>query len=140
MPKSDKFVPLNNLELLDEGEFLVDSNAALQEVGQELLKFRRLHCEKVKKASAELTLRVKLTLDTKTDMFLIETGIGKKLPSRPSRLSTAMPAGDDDDSESLFVRQSGSDQGAPNQLKLATRDGRTVKNGKAEDVHYEDVE
>jgi len=87
--------------------------------------------------SAEMTLKVKVKHtkgDNPTnDAYEISSEIKTNLPDPPKAVSTAMGGLTQDGKHTLIVRSSGGDDGDPSQLKLATRDGRTVVDGEVID-------
>lgn len=120
------FVPLTG-ELIDEGEFLGDLNLELAELQESIVKFCRLHGEKAKGAVACIDIKIAMKVENPDDQaYSVKTSLKSTLPKRPASISLAMGGTDDDGKQALFVRKSGSDDSNPKQMKLATRDGRTI--------------
>ncbi len=121
-----KFVPLT-ADLIDEGQFLNDLDQELAEVQQAISVFRKAYGEKAKDAKAKLTIEIEVKVENVDENFYsIKTTMKATHPKRPASVSIAMGGADDDGKMALFVRQSGSDDEHPKQLKLATRNGRVV--------------
>lgn len=127
-----KFCELDSLDLLEEGNFIAEANQALRDLSRALAAFRKEHGNAAKGSKAELKLAVVLKCENADQLlFSIRTAIDRKLPTRPARVTTALETSADDETETLFVRLSGSDGSHPSQLKLATSDGREIVDGKA---------
>lgn len=121
-----KFVPLT-ADLIDEGQFLSDLDQELAEVQQAISVFRKTYGEKAKDAKAKLTIEIEVKVENVDENFYsVKTTMKATPPKRPASVSIAMGGDDDNGKPSLFVRQSGSDDEHPKQLKLATRNGRVV--------------
>jgi hypothetical protein len=121
-----KFVPLT-CDLIDEGEFLTDLNQELAEIQQAISAFRKQYGEKAKDAKAKLTIDIEVKVENVDENFYsVKTTMKATHPKRPASVSIAMGGADDDGKMALFVRQSGSDDEHPRQMKLATRNGRIV--------------
>jgi hypothetical protein len=128
MAKKTKTPPVMKpltFHLIDEGRVAKELDAQMAAVQSEILAHIREHREKAGKAKAELTLKIGMKLvDFETGTFAVVTSLTKKLPARPSTITRAVGAIEDD---SLFVRASGSDSHPdPHQMKLATDDGRPI--------------
>lgn len=129
---ADKFVPLTG-QLLDEGEFMRDVNAELQDLQHALIMFVRQYREKAESATAKLQVEIAVKCESvDSEAFSIKCSMKATHPKRPSSVSMAM-AGESDDAGKmvLFVRASGSDDMHPKTGKLFTRDGRNIVDGEA---------
>lgn len=121
-----QFVPLTG-QLIDEGAFLGDLNLELGDLQDAIVKYCRLHGEKSKGAVAKLQVEIAVKVENPDDQgYSIKTSIKAVHPKRPASVSLAMGGTNDDGKQALFVRKSGSDGTSPRQLKLSTRDGRTI--------------
>lgn len=127
------FVPLTG-QLIDEGEFLGDLNLELADLQNVIVQFCRLHGEKAKGAIAKLQVDIAIKVENPDDQaYSVKVAIKAQHPKRPASVSLAMGGTGDDGKQALFVRSSGSDDDNPRQLKLATRDGRAIVDGKPQE-------
>jgi len=116
-----KFVPLT-LNLIEEGQFLADLDAALAEAQRKLIEFVELEGAKAKKAKSVLKIAIALTAaDVENAAYTIATEIKTTYPGRLNQVSLAVQEYTDDQQPALFVRASGSDEDSPRQGKLFTR-------------------
>lgn len=114
-------------ELIDEGEMLEELDIELAKAQQLIEAFRKRWEEKSEKAAVELNLRIRMVcIDPTEGMYRTEWDLQTKRPKRPKAVSSAIASQDDAGKAALFVRSSGSDDSDPRQLKLSTRDGRTI--------------
>ena len=121
-----KFKPLE-LEDIEEGDFLQDLRHEFKDLQRRLIAFARQYPEKAEKVPATLTVKLKAMCENADGKaYSLKVGFKTDMPKRPETVSAAFAAEDDDGDEVLFVQASGSSTGNPRQLKLATRDGRTV--------------
>lgn len=122
-----QFVPLT-LELIDEGTFLADVNEEVADVQDQMAKFRKQYGPKSAKAKGKLTIELEFSVegDGEEDAFAVKSSIKTSLPKKPASVSLAMGGETEDGKLALFVRTSGSDKTHPQQLKLATQDGKAI--------------
>ncbi len=114
-------------ELIDEGEMLEELDIELSKAQRLIEAFRKRWGDAALKAGVQLDLKIKFVcVDTNEGMYRTEWDMQIKRPKRPKSVSTAIASEDDLGNAALFVRSSGSDDGDPRQMKLATRDGRTI--------------
>jgi hypothetical protein len=127
-----RFVDLT-LDLIDEGRLVEDMEAELRKVQAALIKYAREHRDKAKKAKASMTVKIELSLERvgegeEGDCYVIKSDISKKLPGRPTSLSTALSGHSDDNEDVLFVQAGlGAGDDNPKQKRFATRDGRMAE-------------
>ncbi|GAA5510022.1 hypothetical protein [Novipirellula caenicola] len=123
---SKQFVPLST-KLIDEGEFVDELDEAITETMKGLVAFRRRHGDRSHKAKATITAKIEMVVtDVENGAYQINWKLDQSLPKRPAQSSFAVEGGTEDNSDALFVRTSGSDNSHPDQMKFATRDGRTI--------------
>ena len=118
------FVPLK-AELIDEGEFLQNVDAELEELQKKLIEFVTLHEHKALKAEASLTITIKLkAANIDDEIYTIATQMKSSVPKRPMSMSVAMGGEDQAGKLTLLVRQEGSDETRPEQGKLFPTKGK----------------
>jgi hypothetical protein len=120
------FEPLS-IDNIEEGDFVNEINRTLLDVQHKLAAYREKYGDKSKKATAELVVKIKLRIEEPDqDLFSIHTSLAPKVPLRPSRVTVATQAFDQDGRQALFVRKSGSDADDPRQGKMFDGKGRVV--------------
>lgn len=119
---SKQFVELS-AGLIDEGEFVFALDEVLSEVMKGLVNYRKKHGDRAHKAKATVTAKIELVCtDVENGAYVINWKMDQSLPKRPTQSSFAVEGED----ATLFVRNSGSDDSHPSQLKFATKDGRNI--------------
>lgn len=117
-----QFVELS-ADLIDEGEFVAAMDEVLGEVMAGLVAYRKKHGDRAKKAKATVTAKIELVCtDPENGAYVINWKMDQSLPKRPTQSSFAVEG----DADTLFVRNSGSDDSHPSQMKFATKDGRGI--------------
>lgn len=118
MSTGKNFIPLT-LGLVEQGDLLDECNKEFQRTQRRLCAFVDHFGEKAKGATAELTIKLKIKCESVDDrVFGIEGTYQAKLPQRPARNTKAIQITEDDGTAMLFVRDTGSTPGNPNQLHL----------------------
>lgn len=121
-----QFVPLTT-KLIDEGEFVGTLDEVLGEVMKSLVAYRKQHGDRAHKAKATITAKIEMIVtDVENGAYQINWKLDQSLPKRPTQSSFAVEGGTEDNDDALFVRTSGSDNTHPDQMKFATRDGRSI--------------
>ena len=121
-----KYEPLQ-IGLIDEGRFIQQTDADLGEIQKQLLAFCSEYAEKSVGAKAKLTIEVTVACEDANDgLFSLKSQTKMAFPARPASTTMAIPETNDDGSECLFVRKSGSDSKTPRQGKLCTDEGRSI--------------
>lgn len=121
-----RLVPLT-ADLIDEGQFLQDINEDLRELQEKMAMFRRTYGSASAGAKGKLVIELEFKIENvDDDAYSLKSLIKTTHPKRPANVSLALGGEGDDGKLALFVRQSGSDSDSPEQMKLATRDGRTI--------------
>lgn len=112
------FVPLS-LDLIQEGQFVLDINTDLQELQRKLIQYVNKHGDAATKAKGKLTIEILIgCANPEQEAYGIVTTITQSLPKRPPKASLAMSGEDQDGNLVLLVRNSGSDESNPEQGKL----------------------
>jgi len=105
-------------------------NRSFDELQKQLREFVEEHGRESKGAVAEVSIKLKGKVeDPDDDYYSFKTDIQFKPASEPSFVSRAFGGTSQDGRKVLLVRTSGSDEDDPRQLKLATNDGRTIRDG-----------
>lgn len=126
------FEPLS-IDNIEEGDFVNEINRTLLDVQHKLAAYREKYGDKSKKATAELVVKIKLRIEEPDqDLFSIHTSLAPKVPLRPSRVTVATEAFDQNGRPALFVRKSGSDEDDPRQGKMFDGKGRAIKQATGE--------
>ena len=120
------FEPLT-LDLIEEGRFLADAQAAFRRMQTDLIGHRKAHGDAAGGDKATLRIEVTLACDPEVaDAYTIRAQTRVAMPPNPACVNRAMAAEDFDATPSLFVARSGATAAPPQQGRLATQDGRTV--------------
>lgn len=116
-----KFLPLT-LELIEEGQFVEDFESELAHAQRALIAFVKRHGGSAKGAKAEVNVKITIGAgDIESQVYSITSAIKTTIPRRLTGLSSAIQDFCDDGTETLFVRETGSDDGDPRQGKLFGR-------------------
>lgn len=130
-----KFIALNRFALIEEGRLQESVDEALEETCRKLISHvRKFGPKATAKAKAEISIKLALQFDgtgcagdnVEGGDFSIKGAISVKYPGRPANVTRAVHGQEQDGSDVLWVRQSGSDGDSPRQMKLATDDGRVI--------------
>lgn len=116
-------VPLE-LGLIDEGRFLKCVETDLQDAQRALIEHCERYGDRAKKATAEVTIKIKFSATEDEGFFGITATSDLKKPGRPA-VATLGVSDYNDGEPSLFVKASGSDR-EPRQAKFLTEDGRKI--------------
>ena len=115
------------IDTIDEGRFVQEINAALENLQEQIIRFSDLHGDKAKGAKAKLTVEIVLGCMSPEDgAFAFGTQIKAALPVPPAKITMAMAGETDDHKPRLFARRSGTGRDMPTQRVLSTDDGRKV--------------
>lgn len=126
-----KFRPAT-LAMVEEGRLLVEVESQFAAMQRRLCEYVQEHGDRAEGAKAKLILTVEVKAEHVSpdepgdSSYSISTDIRASIPTRPKRASTAIAGEDDDGTPRLFARASGTSEGEPRQLRLATEDGRVV--------------
>lgn len=112
---------------IEEGKLAGDLDQQLDRVNRAMCAYVEEHGEAANKATATITLKIKVKCQDVDDGIFIVTGsIAANVPARPARSTAAIVSADEDDNPCLFARASGSTEGNPAQLKMTTDDGQVI--------------
>lgn len=116
------------VELLDEGRVLRALEAEFKTAQRALCIYADKHGDKSAKAKATVTLKLEIEVVNPDDggQFVVLAKIDSKAPARPVKVTSAFGELDEEGRPSLFARASGSTEGDPRQMVLATEDGDLV--------------
>ena len=112
------------LATIEQGQFLEAAEAAFQDVAKQLIEHIETHThgsdELKAKFTAAVELAAKVSVEFSKGVFHIKTDIAKKLPKRPSGLTTALCSEDPEDADALclFSQVGGTREGDPRQMPL----------------------
>lgn len=122
-----RYDPLT-FNLLEEGRTEADFNRKFLELQRKLCAYVQEHGDEASKgAKGSITMTVEIKAeDPSNSLFHVKVAMSTKAPDRPTKTTVAFVSDDDDGAPSLFVRRSGSTMTPPQQMVLATEDGRVV--------------
>ncbi|HET99699.1 hypothetical protein LCGC14_0274050 [marine sediment metagenome] len=125
--QGNQFVPLD-LGLIEEGAFLASVNRAICKAQDELVRHVEAWGERAGKAKAVIDVSIELKCENPTPgegFYTITPTLKIKLPARPPKTTSAMAGFDKArDQACLFVRETGSTEGDPNQMHLPMGDAK----------------
>lgn len=132
-----KFAAFNKLSQIEEGELERSFNERLEAETQYLIGHTRKYgIEHTSKHKCVITLTVTIEPGDgrrkgqggreEADDYLVSGKVKASRPGRPMRITRMIHEQEQTGEDALFVRASGSDEGDPRQLKLATNDGRAI--------------
>ena len=112
------YVPMS-LELIDEGELLNELEHAVQQAGRSLAHFVDTRKDDAKGATCEVTLKLKLKCsDPEMGVIAASHQVVVKPPQSPSRTTLMLVSETQDGKPGVLVKDGGSDEGDPRQLKF----------------------
>ncbi len=113
---------------IDEGKFVADIDEEIDETAKaHIAHIARFGSQITGKTTSCVTVKLTIEFDGNSDgIYTLKGEVSRKLPARPSSVTRAFEEREQDGTAALFVRASGSDDGNPRQMKLATKDGRGI--------------
>lgn len=132
-----KFTALRKLSQIEEGELERSLNEKIESEAQYLIGHTRRYGISAT-AKHKCVIQLSITIEPgdgrrggkggveEAEDYLVSGKITTKRPGRPTRMTRVIHEQEQTGEDVLFVRASGSDEGDPRQMKLATRDGRAV--------------
>lgn len=115
------------LELISEGDYLEEYEAAIEEAQQVLAEYREKHGDASHKATVVVEAKIKFQIMNPAEgTTAIKTQVDVKRPAPPAQITTAIESVSEDGDKVLFVKAGGSDSGDPTQTKFATKHGDMV--------------
>ena len=139
-----KIVALNKFAQIEEGRLSASVDETLAETARKLIAHVRKYGPKATtKSKAEVTVKIVLQFDgtgcaedaedtLEGGDFSLKGSISVKQPGRPANVTRAVHGKEQDGTDVLWVRTSGTDGDSPRQGKLCTDDGRAIDPGTGE--------
>ena len=117
-----QFVPVE-LTNIERGNFLKQCEKAFGKIQRDFVVHVDTHDVT---AAALLNVTIKISYDKLKQAYAIVSDIVPKLPKKPSSITTAFVAEDQQGQRTLFTQAAGTTKGEPRQSRMQTPKGETI--------------